>query len=173
MKKNIYKLFALSLLLIGATSCEKEEIGGTAVQDMCGEWYVMVDGVDANGNVTYEDPYDMGYFPLYTYNTNKNVPTEMYIDDMGEFWDFRVIVNVDYAAKTFNATAAIDDYNEISVDILKGAIVKDGAKSPAGYIADSISFMVKFEDDTDADDGYWDYLWIHGYRRTGLLGGYD
>lgn len=171
--KNIFKIFTAALLVFTVTSCEKEEIGGTAVQDMSGEWYVVVDGVDADGNVTYEDPYDMGYFPLYTYNTNANVPTEMYIDDFGNFWEFRVIVDVNYGAKTFGVVGAEDDYNGISVDILNGAIVKNGTVSPAGYTADSISFMVAFEDDEDAAEGYWDYLWIHGYRMTGLEGGAD
>ena len=171
--KKLLKYTILSLLVAVFTSCEKEEIGGTAVQDMCGEWYVVVDAVDANGNVMYEDPFGLGYLPIFTYNTNANVPTEMYVDDDGNFWDFRVIVNVDYNNKTFNVSNAVDDYYGINVDIVKGSIVKDGAKSPAGYTADSISFMVRFEDDDNAADGVYDYLWIHGYRRTGLNGGYD
>ena len=165
-----------SLLIAGAVfslaSCAKEEVGGTAVQDMCGEWYVMVDGVDSNGNVVEEDPFDMGYFELYTYNTNSNVPTEMYVDDQGNFWEFRVKVNVDYAQKTFNVTAAPNDYYDMTMDVLNGKIVKDGATSQAGYTADAISFMVVFDDD-DYVGEYYDYLWIHGYRRTGLNGGYD
>lgn len=171
--KTIFKYITLCLFVATMTSCEKEEIGGTAVQDMCGEWYVMVDGVDANGNVTMEDPFGMGYIPIYTYNTNSNVPTEMYVDDQGAFWDFRVIVNVDYAAKSFSATNALDDYNEIMVDVVNGKVEKDGAISQAGYTADGISFMVAFEDDEYIGEGYWDYLWVHGYRRTGLNGGYD
>lgn len=170
--KNILKYLFVALFIVGMSSCAKEEIGGTAVQDMCGEWYVMVDGVDASGNVVIEDPFGLGYFPIYTYNTNANVPTEMYVDDQGAFWAFRVIVNVDYAAKTFSATNALDDYNEITVDINNGKIEKDGAKSQAGYTADGISFIVKFEDDEYVGE-YYDQLWVHGYRRTGLNGGYD
>lgn len=170
--KNIFKVLAMSLLLAGFSSCAKEEIGGTAVQDMCGEWYVMVDAVDSNGNVVIPDPFDMGYFPLFTYNTNKNLPTEMYVDDDGNFWEFKVIVNVDYAQKTFNVTNAANDYYDMNMDVLNGKIVKDGAKSPAGYTADAISFMVAFDDDDYIGEVY-DYLWIHGYRRTGLDGGYD
>lgn len=170
---KILKYITLCLFIVGMGSCAKEEIGGTAVQDMCGEWYVVVDGVDANGNVTMEDPFGMGYFPIYTYNTNSNVPTEMYVDDQGAFWEFRVIANVDYAAMTFSVNGAVDDYNDITVDIAKGSILKDGAKSQAGYTADSISFLVKFSDDDYINQGYWEYLWVHGYRRTGLNGGYD
>lgn len=180
--KNIFKFLAIFLLMAGVSSCAKEEIGGTAVQDMAGEWYVMVDGVDANGNITYEDPYGMGYFPIFTYNTNSNVATEMYVDDDENFWGFKVIANVDYIQKTFNVSGAVMYYEEdeetgveypVHMDIINGKIVKDGATSPAGYKADAISFMVKFEDDFDGQEGYWDYLWFHGYRRTGLDGGYD
>lgn len=172
MIKNIFKLFVCSLLVVCASSCAKEEIGGTAVKDMCGEWYVVVDAVDSQGNVVYEDPFDAGTFTLYTYNTNANLPTEMYIDDDGGFWDFRITVDVDYAAKTFSVKDAVDDYNEILVDVANGKIVKDGAVSPAGYTADAISFLIKFEDDDYLGEVY-DALWVHGYRRTGLVGGYD
>lgn len=172
MKKNIFKFLACALFIFGASSCAKEKIGGTAVQDMCGEWYVWVDAVDADGNITMEDPFDMGYFPLYTYNTNSDLPTEMYIDDMGNFWAFKVIVNVDYQKKTFSALNTIDDYYGISVDVLDGSVVENGAESMAGYTTDGISFLVAFEDD-DYIGVYYDYLWIHGYRRTGLNGGYD
>ena len=172
MMKNIFKILTFSILVLGVSSCAKEEIGGTAVQDMCGEWYVVVDAVDSEGNVVYEDPFEVGVFPLYTYNTNANVPTEMYIDDDGNFWAFRIITNVDYANKTFSVTGAEDDYYGISVNVANGKVVKDGATSMAGYTADGISFYVQFEDDDYVGDLY-DYLWIHGYRRTGLNGGYD
>lgn len=179
--KKYFKYVALSILVAGVSSCAKEEIGGTKVQDMCGEWYVTIDGVDSEGNVIYEDPYGYGYIPVYTYNTNADLDTEMYLEDSG-FWYFRTIVNVNYANKTFSVKDAVMYYDEdpetgepypVHVDIENGRIVKDGATSPAGYTADSISFFVRFEDDEDAQEGYWDYLWYHGYRRTGLNGGYD
>ena len=180
--KNIFKFLAISLLVVGAASCSKEEIGGTAVQEMAGEWYVMVDGVDSNGEITMEDPFGMGYFPIFTYNTNSNMATEMYVDDDDNFWGFKVIANIDYVQKTFNVSDAVMYYEEdeetgevypVHVDIIDGKIVTDGATSPAGYKADSISFKVVFEDDQYIGAGYWDALWVHGYRRTGLNGGYD
>ena len=169
--KNIFKFFALSLFVLGVTSCAKEEIGGTAVQDMAGEWYVEVDYVDEDGNVLYE--YGPG-FTLYTYNTNANLATEMYLED-DSFYYFRFIVPVNYANMTFSGTDLEDDYyGNYPMSILNGKIVKDGAVSPAGYTADSISFIL---DDTyyDEEDGqyYTDYYLYHGYRRTGLMGGYD
>lgn len=182
MRKNIYKFLAFSLLALGFASCEKEEIGGTAVQEMAGEWYVVADAVDENGNLVEEDIFGMGYFPIFTYNTNANLNTEMYIDDDGNFWDFKVIANVNYSQKTFSVSDAIMYYEEdeeteevypVHCTITNGKIVKDGTKSPAGYTSDSISFEVSFEDDPyPAAYGYDHYL-FHGYRRTGLNGGYD
>lgn len=173
MIKNIFKFLAVSLFVIGVSSCAKEEIGGTAVQDMCGEWYVQVDYVDEDGNVVAEDPYGYGYFELYTYNTNANLSTEMYLDD-SSFYPFRVIVDVNYGSKTFSATDAIDDYYDAPYNIKNGSIVKDGAVSPAGYTADSISFILVDTYYDEDEEGYvTDYWWYHGYRRTGLNGGYD
>lgn len=172
MIKNILKIFSITIAVLGLSSCAKEEIGGTAVQDMAGEWYVQVDGVDKDGNVVEEDPFGMGYFSLYTYNTNENTSDRMYINDDQNFWPFCVIVDVNYNAGTFQVLGAEDSFEGISVDVVDGKVVKDGAVSQAGYKADGISFKIKFEDD-DYAGVYYDYLWIHGYRRTGLVGGYD
>ena len=49
MKKIAY--FAAALLFCSSvTSCEKEEIGGTATESMAGQWYVDIDAVDDSGN---------------------------------------------------------------------------------------------------------------------------
>ena len=56
MKKGLY-LAALALT-IAATSCEKAEVGGTATEDMAGEWYVTIDAVDDAGNpIEYGEDY--------------------------------------------------------------------------------------------------------------------
>ena len=49
MKKAIYLLMLVVSMVF--TSCEKDEIGGTATEALAGEWYVRLDCVDANGNV--------------------------------------------------------------------------------------------------------------------------
>lgn len=178
MKKYL-KYITLMLLIAGFTSCAKEDVGGTAVQDMAGEWYVVIDGVDEDGNVLYPDFYDEGTVAIYTYNTVNNDGNVMWLN-LNNFWGASVIVNINYGAKTFSALNAYmydeeDDDGEIypvNVDITNGVIVPNGATSPAGYTADSISFYALFEDDGYAGI-YYDRLWFHGYRRTGLLGGYD
>ncbi|MCH5240614.1 MAG: hypothetical protein J1F38_10355 [Muribaculaceae bacterium] len=179
MTKNILKYLSVAIIAVAASSCAKEEIGGTAVQDMCGEWYILVDGVDADGNVVYEDPLDLGYTSAYTYNTNANLSTEMYLEDYA--WEFFIKVDVDYPNRTFSVKDAVMYYDEdengdvfpVLVNILNGKVVKDGALSAAGYVTDGISYLIQAEDDPYAAAGYWDYLWVHGYRRTGLMGGND
>lgn len=54
MKKLIY--LCMAILCMTFASCEKDEVGGTATQALAGEWYVTVDAVDANNNVTALDP---------------------------------------------------------------------------------------------------------------------
>jgi hypothetical protein len=49
MKKILY--FAALLFCAGLTSCEKDEIGGTATEATAGNWYVTVDAADESGNV--------------------------------------------------------------------------------------------------------------------------
>ena len=90
MKKVLY--FAL-FLCIGLTSCEKEEIGGTATENMAGQWYCTVDAVDDAGNpITQtldgydnpgEDYFGVGRTIILTYNTSANAANEMWIDNMG------------------------------------------------------------------------------------------
>ena len=68
MKKSLYSILALMAMLLAFTSCEKDEIENTAIVTMAGEWDVVVDAVDENGNVLYEDPYGAGTVQIATYN---------------------------------------------------------------------------------------------------------
>ena len=171
--KKLFNILFSALALTALVSCEKEPAGGTATQSMAGEWYCTVDAVDAEGNIIYEDPYGVGVFTIWTYNTNSNSPNLMYVDDQGTFWDFRVIVDINQGNRTFWSKGTEDDYWGINVEVLNGKISYGDVVSPAGYVTDGISFLVRFEDDEDADSGEWDYLWIHGWRMTGLAGGTD
>lgn len=171
MKKYI-KYLACALLVAGLSSCEKEEIGGMKVKDMAGEWYVGVDYVDEDMNVL--GSYGFGYH-IYTFNTAADLATEMYVADNDPnygFYGFKIVVNVDLGSMTFSTNGVDEDYG---ISILDGKIVKDGTTSYYGdYPADSISFIVSEEYYDEEDEEYYtDYYWYHGYRRTGLVGGYD
>ena len=53
MKKIFYILAIIATLSLAA--CRKTPIGGSAVQDLSGEWYVQVDIVDENGEVVEDE----------------------------------------------------------------------------------------------------------------------
>ena len=99
MKKNLYiTIIALCTLF---TSCEKDEIGGTATEALAGQWYVVYDGVDADGEVTMKDPFRVGRSLLLTYNTSANDGEEIFVDDLTNFWEFKLKVDCNVSTLTF------------------------------------------------------------------------
>lgn len=167
MKKAIYLL--LMAVCAVMTSCEKEEIGGTATQALAGEWYVTADAVDEYGNVLEEDFFGIGHFHVNTYNTAANVPNEIWVDDLGNFWEFKVKASADVNNCTFCTPDSVANvYYDCKVLIEGGKILPDAATTPHGTAADSIVFYVSFNDDTYPEEfGFAKYR-ISGYRYTGL-----
>lgn len=168
------KLFLYAAVLVSSllfiTSCEKDEINNTATEKMAGEWYVTGVAVDANGAVVYEDAdlYGKGNFHLDTYNTSSNSTTEMWINDNGNFWDFKTKIAIDLNTMTFQATDAQNEAYDSKLTITDGKILYGAATTPSGTPADSIVFTVTFSDDTaPADYGFAAYR-IAGFRYTGL-----
>ena len=174
MKKVLY--FATLLLCMGLTSCEKEDIGGTATESMAGEWYVTVDAADANGNVVegLEDPFGLGKIHVLTYNASDNNPNVLIVDDLQNFWAFKVKTNCDqntlsFATSTSDNNNLVTDYEDINVTITGGKIIKNGGVQNNGSKADYIEFFVSFSDDPyPAAYGYSCYK-ISGVRYSGLV----
>ena len=104
MNKHIIWLFTLLVFVLAG--CEKDEIGNTATEALAGEWKVTVDAVDEGGNVITEDFNGIGHILMNTYNTAANTPTEMYVDDIGHFWEYKVRVKSDVNALTFATNGA-------------------------------------------------------------------
>lgn len=156
MKKYIY-MFALSLMgVFGFTSCDSEtdeESGGTAVENLAGEWSVTVDVVDENGDIVYEDPYGMGTVTINTYNTAANTADTMWFDD-GSFYGVKMKVAV--SGNTFSAPAGTcyDPGYEYAngepgnVELLNGKVLLGQGKNIHGLPTDSICVDVKFSDDS-------------------------
>ncbi|GAF05068.1 lipid-binding protein [Saccharicrinis fermentans] len=166
----IYILFLVSSFLV--VSCDKEDIGGTATESMAGEWYVTAVAIDADGEVVYEDEdlYNLGSFHLDTYNTADNVSNEMWISDNGNFWDFKVKVDIlDDEEMLFTVVDGQNVAYDSKVSIL-GVILPNQATTPSGMPADSISFFVEFDDDTNPATYGFDSYRVAGYRYTGLAG---
>lgn len=174
MKKVLY-FAALLLTMTLTTSCEKEEVGNTATVETAGQWYVTVDAADENGNVVegFEDLFGLGRILMVTSNTAANKATEMIVDDLQNFWGYRVKVTVDpvnmtFATNTTENNNLVDGYEDINVTITKGKIVKNGGKQNNGSPADYIEFYVSFSDDAyPAKYGYANYK-VSGVRYSGL-----
>lgn len=167
MIKTLKYLF-MTLVVVALTSCDKEDIGGTATESLAGEWMVTVDLVDASGNVIAEDPFGLGHLQVITYNTAANTPNEMWISDLSNFWNFTVKIPCDAATQTFGSATPVNNtaYEGCEVTITDGKVTFGGTLSPSGAKADSIEFCITFSD----DDPGMIYL-MKGYRRTGLNGG--
>ena len=168
MKKFVYAIVALATLTLA--SCEKDPIGGTATEKMAGEWYVQVQGVDASGNLLYEDAdlYGIGNFWLLTYNTAANDKDSLFIQDVdGAFWDFKVKVACNQEDDTFGIIGAENLQYPCNADVINGKILRAAAKTPSGQPADSIVLDILFDDDPYVGV-YYDRLRITGYRYTGL-----
>ena len=147
MNKHIIWLFTLLVFVLAG--CEKDEIGNTATEALAGEWKVTVDAVDEGGNVIAEDFNGIGHILMNTYNTAANTPTEMYVDDIGHFWEYKVRVKSDVNALTFASDG--------------GKILLGAATTPHGTPADSIVYYISFSDDEPG----MRYK-VSGYRYTGL-----
>ena len=180
MKKLVTLAFAAIALL--SISCQKDPIGGTAVQDASGQWYVKRYIVLQDGSI--EDPFGYyGYQPkpylMLTYNTAANKADELFVDDLGEYYykswgmylDFKVKTKVDLNTLKFSATAAENEYEDEAVTI-EGQILKNAAKTAGGMQRDSIWMKVTHEGDTFIEDVMeipgFDYYLITGVRYTGF-----
>jgi len=174
MKKILFLIMGVGVLF---TSCKKDEVGNTATVKVAGEWSVTADAANADGSVIEdgEDFFGIGNFNIITYNTENNVPTEMWVDDEGNFWGFKAIADLNYDAATFSTKDFVDNYGAdadetpgAKVKIINGKILYGAAKTPSGMPADSIVFYVSFDDDPYPAAYGYDCYKISGYRYTGL-----
>ena len=160
MKKVLY--LATMLLCMAITSCQKEEIGGTATESLAGQWYVQANMVNDDGSVI-EDPYGLGRFQILTYNTSANNPNEIWVDDIKNFWNFKVKANGDINTLTFGAVNAENQRgDEITINITNGKIIKNGGMQNNGSPADYITMDVEFSDDPGT------IYRLEGVRYSGL-----
>lgn len=180
MKKLSIFLFAAALVF---TSCEKTtEPGGTAIQDMAGDWWVTYENsleeydvlfgtgttmpsADTLENWSWGDVYGAGVTRLLTYNTNANDADSMYVYDQKNFWNYKGKVPVSYDALTFGKNDSIPNLGyDINMVIRSGKILKGAATTPSGQPADSIIFYVGY-----SDDGYgFTFFKVSGFRRSGF-----
>jgi hypothetical protein len=169
MKKYI-SIFALALVLgLGFASCSTETdepAGGTAVEKMAGHWVVTVDAYDEAGNLLYEDPYGMGEWNMYTYNTADDDADQMWLSDGNNFWGYTIKVNVDVNALTFDCKDLYiysdNDGNDVTCTITNGRIIPNGGLNVNGKPTDAIMYNIEFSDDPGS------LYFVHGVRYAGF-----
>lgn len=169
MKNTVYILMACAVALL--SSCDKDDIGGTATEAMAGEWWVTCTCVDEDGNTVYEDDefFGLGSFTVLTYNTADNVADKIWVDDQGNFWEFQVKCDADQSTLTFSTDGEVaNNYYDCNVEITGGKIMYGNATTPSGVAADSIVFYVKFDDDPYPYYYGFDSYKISGFRYTGF-----
>lgn len=155
MLRQSFTVLLLALMAgLSMTSCEKDDdIGGTAVEKLSGEWWVQL-SVD-NALVVPD------FFELRTYNTADNAGNKMWLDDHEDLWPYKFKVDVDATAQTFSATDAQSEYTNIKVTVKNGKVLTGVSKGPVSQaVTDSIYFEAEFSDDPGTT------YQLHGYRRT-------
>jgi hypothetical protein len=154
MKKIAIAIITGATILFFA-SCEKKlEPGKTAAEKVANGWWVTF-------KLGGSDIYGLGTFFLNTYNTSAN-DDSLWIDDLGNSWDFKCKTKVDYTNLTFSGTNVPNQAYNITVDITDGKILPMAGRSKSGNPTDSIYFKANFSDDPS------DTYEISGTARTGF-----
>ncbi|WP_426326818.1 lipid-binding protein [Pedobacter sp. R-06] len=158
MKKiNIIFIF-IALITVAISACKKDpEPGGTAVQDMAGDWHVKVNEAGA-------------YSTLYTFNTSENTPNVMWVQAAGLKSGATVLAikgktGVDYPNKLFSganiANVSTTAGKPASFSIANGKIIPNGTKGPVSKSpTDSIYFELNVSGTVYK---------VSGYHKTGFL----
>ena len=140
MKKILIYILVLSTLVVSCDTIPDYEIETSSTYPVSGEWWVTYEF--DNGSDTVDDHLHLGHVHLLTYNTSNSGADSLWVNDNGDFWDFRVKVGLNMSSYSFSADSAINHSYESKVSIANGKVIprQDG---------DSIYFEAYFNDDTD------------------------
>ncbi|WP_158841404.1 lipid-binding protein [Polaribacter sp. L3A8] len=154
--KNIklLKITFFLTLILGFTSCDEggdPDPGATSVVEMAGDWFVQLNGTGS-------------YYHLSTYNTAADNGKEMWIEDLGTFWEFKAKTPVNTNELTFGGSNLASNYEgyEITINITNATISKGTATTSGGNTSDGISLDIEFSDDAGT------VYKLVGYKRTGF-----
>lgn len=152
MKKILFA--AIAFITLGLASCEKEGPGETATLKMAGDWVMTF----TDGASSKSIPHGL------TFNTSDNVPTEIWVSDAGDFWDFKVKATCNQETMTFATDGWVKNAAyECMVRITNGKITLKGETLPSGRVVDVISYDIEFDDDDPGN------VWhATGHRYTGF-----
>jgi hypothetical protein len=136
------KIIVVTIIaLVAFASCSKKpDTGGTAAEAMANEWWVTISEEGGPDLIPHQH--------IATYNTAAN-NNEIWVDDQGHVWDFKIKANADFNARTFNANEAVSVVPgyDIKVTITEGKMIPGVGRSKTGNVTDSIFMKIEFEDD--------------------------
>lgn len=165
----------LALLALAVFSCQKDPVGKTATVDLAGQWQIVYNCVDANGD--FVDVWDDPSMAL-TFNTAANDKDSIWFSDLGNLLGIQVKIPCNLADLTFGSDDQFENINTDGAlgdgDIDAGTIIKNGkilkgaATTPSGMPADSIYFEIFIENDGYAAGYGYDHYTAAGFRYTGF-----
>ena len=136
------KLIFIAIVLFTIISCNKKayDPGATNTVKINNEWWV---NLYADGQPLYSS-----FSKIMTYNTAGNNDS-IWIDDLGDIWQFKIRALFNKDSLTFSATNAPNYWPNypITVSIQNAKIMLNKAKSKTGVPTDSIYFKIVFSDD--------------------------
>ena len=139
------KIIFIAIVLFTVNACKKTiDPGTTKAAKVANEWWV---NYYLNGEAQ-----NSSFSKIETYNVAANNDS-IWVDDLGNIWDFKIRASFDPTNLSFNATNAIStnyltaDSTFITVTITDAKIIPLAAKSTTGVVTDSIYFKVSFSDD--------------------------
>jgi hypothetical protein len=138
----MYKKFIfIAIVLFTIMGCEKSfNPGATKAVKVANEWWV---NLYLNGVAQYGS-----FSKIETYNTASNSDS-IWIDDLGDIWQFKIRAPFNPDSLTFKATNAANYWPSypITITVTNGKVMLNAAKSTTGVVTDSIYFKVVFSDD--------------------------
>ncbi len=150
--------------MIAMVSCNKEyETETLAGHNLSGEWFVQTYfGGTAPSNLV------LGYEKILTSNTAAANGSQIWVDDLGHIWPFKVKVSANASSNTFSGTneniaQAPDSTFVYETTIIDGRIFPGGGRSATGVKVDSIYFKATFNEDPGNE-----YI-MAGHYRTGFI----
>lgn len=161
LNKLNYKILVLLLTLsFSFISCDESGdpmVGGTNLQEVSGDWWVVAlqpDGVTAIGD----------YVQFSTYNTADN-DNSLWLDDHKHFATqirIKTKVLIDLNDKTFVGDANAEELNGGTVTVTEGMITKNSFTTESNTKVDEIIFKVEYSELPG------DVYVFKGHRRTGF-----
>ncbi|OBQ56022.1 hypothetical protein JJL45_05605 [Tamlana sp. s12] len=160
---KIYKSIIGALILmvsLSFTSCDEVEdvnVGGSSVEKMSGDWWVIAlepDGVTP--------AYGGDYVQFSTYNTAANNDM-MWVDDHGHWMEIKTQVETDLDAMTFEGEPNSDELiTGGTVSVTNGVITKATYETSSNTMVDEITFEAEF------DWAPGTVFKFKGHKRTGF-----